>query len=332
VKAMIFPYPTLRGDVELTISDIRIDGAPLPQDYIQPNDRLIALHGQETATWQRLSFRLDVQTNPGSLRQFEEEHGPVTLSVTAACRPTNTRQPIRLERSTLDPSIWSGKGELHRSQYRDKAQLQAILTAKVDGLAYRPVATSDGWTLYFDPSESFRVAGSLRVVWCDFKDETAPPIAKQFADSAYVVDLDRSLPEILLNKSFEGLEPILRDAKDRSPIELALHDITRMSIARSVWLALLHDAMSAIPPEEENEELTWPEREWHVDVLRRILPEIDPGKGESELLRLASNDWRQHPGSASFAARAEAIIGDLVGANKALRKSTQALIRQGIVT
>ena len=332
MKAMIFPYRTLNDDVELAITDVRIDDSPVPPDSIQPNERLIALHGQEDRSWQRLAIRMDVQTNPGKLQQFEQEHGPVTLSVIAGCRPTNIRQPIRLERSKLDPSIWSGKAELHRSQFRDKAHLAAILTANVGGLPYRPVATSAEWTLYFDPSESFRVAGSLRVVWCDFKSESAPPIAKQFPDSSYVVDLDRALPEILLNKSFEGLEPILRDAKDRSSIELALHDITRMSIARSVWLALLHDAMSAIPPEVDDEEPTWPEREWHADVLRRILSEIEPGKSESELLRLASAEWRQHPGSASFAARAEAVIGDIVGANKALRKSTQALIRQGIVT
>jgi hypothetical protein len=332
VKAMIFPYSTLGGDVELTITDVRIDGAPLPPDDVQVNDRLIALHGQEDQQWQRLTCRMDVQANPGKLREFEAEHGPVALSVIASCRPTNTRQPVRLERSTLDPSIWSGKAELHRTQFRDKAQLAAMLTAKVGGLPHRPVATSDLWTLYFDPSESFRVAGSLRVVWCDFRSETAPPIARQFPDSAYVVDLDRALPEILLNKSFDGLEPILRDAKDRSAAELALHDITRMAIGRSVWQALVHDAMSAIPGVEDGEEPTWPEREWHAEVLRRILPEVEPGKSESELIRLAATDWRQHPGSAGFAARAEAVIGDLIGANKALRKSTQALIRQGIVT
>ncbi|MSO37802.1 MAG: hypothetical protein EXQ69_06060 [Acidimicrobiia bacterium] len=330
MKATSFPYSTLRGDVELTVSDARIDGTPLPPDDVQANDRLIALHGQEIREWQRLTFRVDVQTNPGLLRQYEDEHGSVTLSVIASCRPTNVRQPIRLGRSTLDPSIWSGKAELHRSHFRDKVQIQAQLTAKVGGVAHRPVSSSDSWTLYFDPSESFRVAGSLRVVWYDFKSASAPPIARQFPDSAYVVDLERSLPEILLNKSFEGLEPILRDAKDRSPTELALHDIARMSIARSVWQALVYDAMSAIQMEDDVP--TWPEREWHAEVLRRILPEIDPGKSETELLHMASVDWRQHPGSGSFAARSEAVIGDLIGANKSLRKSTQALIRRGIVT
>jgi hypothetical protein len=331
MKAMIFPYATLNDDVELAVTDVRIDGSPLPPDDVQPNG-LIALHSHDNQRWQRLTFRLDVQTNPGKLRLFEEEHGSVSLCVVASCRPTNTRQPIQVTRSTLDPSIWSGKAEMHRSQFRDKVHLEALLTAKVNGVPNRPIARSNAWTLYFDPSESLRIAGSLRVVWYDFKSDSAPPIARQFPESAYVVDLDRSLPEILLNKSFEGLEPILRDAKDRSPTELALHDITRMSIARSVWLALVHDAMSAIPSEEDGEEPVWPEREWHSEVLRRILVEIDPGKSEAELLRLAATDWRRHPGSATFAARAEAIIGEVIGANKALRKSTQALIRRGIVT
>lgn len=332
MKAIIFPYPTFKGDLELALSEIRVDDAPVLPEDVQANDRLVTLHGRDRTDWEKVTASVDVQVNPATMRQFEAEHGPLALCVIASCRPTNTRQPLRLERSTLDPSIWSGRLELHRPQYRDKVQVQAVLTANIQGLPHRIVATSDRWTLYFDPSESFRIAGSLRVVWVDFRSADAPEIARRFPDSAYVVDLERSLPEILLNKSFDGLEPILRDAKDRSSTELALHDLTRMSFAKSIWLALVHDAMSSIPVEEDDGEPAWPEREWHAEVLRRILPEVDPTKSESELLRLASADWRQHPGSASFASRAEAVIGDFIGANKALRKSTQALIRGGVVS
>jgi len=49
------------------------------------------------------------------------------------------------------------------------------------------------------------------------------------------------------------------------------------------------------------------------------------------LLHLAAEEWRTHPGSAVFQGRAEATVGDIVNANKSLRKSIQKLIREGVV-
>ncbi len=332
MKKTIYPYSTLNGELELLLSDVRIDGELVGTDSVSANDRLLTLHGLETKYWDHLSFRVNVQVPPSALRLFEDEHGLLSLTIVASCRPTNFRQGIRLNRSLQDPAHWSGMADLSRASFRDKAMLQAILTGTVNSARCRPVAVSDQWTLYFDPSESFRTAGSLAVRWCDFKAESAPPIAKQFPDAPYVVEMDKALPEILLNTSFEGLEPLLRDTKDRSPAEQALHDSTRMSMARSVWMALLFDSMAAIKPGEDNEDPTWPEREWQAEVLKRMLPEIDSVKSEPEILRLAAREWRTHPGSGAFLSRAEAAIGEFVGANKSLRKSTQTLLRKGIVS
>lgn len=332
MKKVIFPFPTVGCDPAISLSEVRADGKLLGPEVIGASERQLALYGLEADDWRKLTFQLDVQVPPTPLRVFEEEHGAVGLTVVVMCRPTNGRQTLQLERSTLDPSHWSGVVELHRTEFRGRATMQAILTAQVHEVPYRPVAVSDEWSLYFDPSESFLTVGSLRVVWCDFKSESAPPIAKQFSDAPYVVDLALSLPEIYLNSRFEGLESLLRDAKDRTPVEQALHDSTRMAIARSVWLALLYDAMAAIQPGDDGEEPTWPEREWHVDVLKFILPKIDEAKSDSEILRLAATEWRSNPGSSSFMSRAEAIVGEIIGANKSLRKSTQTLIRKGIVS
>ncbi|MBX3412391.1 MAG: hypothetical protein KF708_06870 [Pirellulales bacterium] len=332
MRKTIFPYPTLVGELELSLTEPRIDNQLVPPEAILPNERSILLFGHDPNDWTNLTLRIDVEVPPAELERFENEHGAVNLVVVASCRPTNTRQPIPLQRSPLGPSHWGAKTTISRSGFREKVVLQAILTAAVQGVPHRPVAVSESWTLHFDPSESLRIAGTLAVKWCDFKSESAPPIARQFSDSSHVVDLDQPLPEILLNSSFEGLEPLLRDAKDRSPVEQALHDSTRMSIARSVWMALLGDAMSAVIPGEDGEDPTWPNREWHAEVLKRILPEIEPAKSETEILNLAAGEWQAHPGSATFLSRSEAVIGDLVGANKALRKSTQTLLRKGIVS
>lgn len=332
MKAMIFPYPTLRGGIEMEIAEVRADGSKLNLDPARLAEKSLEIDQLNGHDWNRLSILVDAQAQPNVLAEFEEEHGSVDATVVAACRPTNVRQGTRLERSSLDPSRWSGIINLDHDSFREKVGLVCMVTGCANSIANRPVALSSAWTFYFDPTDSFKVAGSLRVKWCNFKDDSAPPLAKRFQDAAYVVDMDKSLPEIILNLSFEGLEPILRDTKARTRIEQALHDSTRMAIARSVWMALVADSMSAIRTPEDDEDPEWPVDGWHTEVLKRVLPEIDPTRSESELLRLAAKEWRTHPGSATFLSRAEAAIGEIIQANKSLRKTAQTLIREGIVS
>lgn len=327
----IYPYPTLASDIELTISDLEVDGHAVNTEFVLGGDRVLNIYDAGISEWERLGFNVAVQCHGPTLQAYESEHGQLELTLVTSCRATNMRQGIKPIRSELDPAKWASHVELNRNSLRNKVTLRAILTGDIESHAFRPVGLSDPWTIYFDPTDSFRVAGALRVVWIDFKSPDAPPIARQFPDSAYVVDLEKPLPEILLNSDFEGLEPLLRDSKARSNIEGALHDSTRLSIARSVWMTLVNDAMASIRLGEDGEEPEWPERSWQVEVLKRILSHIDSSKSETELLHLAAEEWRTHPGSAVFQARAEATVGDIVNANKSLRKSIQKLIREGVV-
>jgi hypothetical protein len=332
MRRTIYPYPTLASDLELKIAAVQVDGKAINTDFLLVSERVLNIYDAAISEWERLSFNVEVQCHAPTLAAYEAEHGQVVLTLVASCRPTNVRQRIELKRSEKDPSRWTGVVELDRDNFREKVALHGILTGNVESLPHRPVAFTDPWVIYFDPTDSFRVAGALRVVWVDFKSADAPPIAKQFSDSAYVVDLDKPMPEILLNSSFDGLEPLLRDSKDRSNVEKALHDTTRMAIARSVWMTLVNDSMAAIREGEDGDETEWPERSWQTEVLKRILPEIDATKSEAELLHLAADDWRKQSGSAVFQSRAEAVIGELTNANKTLRKAMQKLIREGVVT
>lgn len=332
MRDIIFPYPTIRGGIELKVTEIRADGEVIRVDPALLAEGTLEIGQLGLSDWQRLSLAMDVQAQPSALEVYEQEHGRVALTLVASCRPSNVRQALRCDRSTIGPSCWSAIFDLDRANFRERIVLQGILTGQANGVVHRPVAFTNRCSVYSDPSDSFKVAGALRVTWCDFKSASAPPVAKQFPDVPYVVDLDKSLPEIGLNSSFEGLEPLLRDSKDRTRMEQALHDSTRMSIARSVWLTLLCDSMSAIHGGEDGEDPEWPEREWQSEVLRRVLPEIDFSRTEAELLRLAASEWRTHPGSAAFLSRAEAAIGELIQANKSLRKTTQALLRDGVAS
>ena len=329
MKDLIFPYETLGGGFVLELTKLRLDGDCAASELVVSEGRLVNLYETVSSSWQRVSFNVEVISDRAQLEGFEHEHGQVLLTVVASCRPTNNRQTIRLGRSEVDHARWSGEVELDRDNFRGRVELRAILTGASSSLAHRPVGFSDDWVIHFDAPASLHLAGTLKVGWYDFKKDDAPDLAKQFPDSSHVVDMAKPLPEILLNTSFVGLEPLLRDRRDRREEEQVMHDMQRMSIARSVWMALLGDALAGIKTGDDGEEPDWPDAEWQAEVLRRVLPEINKSKSESELLRLAAGDWRTHPGSAEFLSHAEAVIGDIIGANKALRKSVQILERKG---
>jgi hypothetical protein len=329
VKGLIFPYETLGGGLVMELTKVRLDGDSAADELVVSDARVINLYETVSSSWRRVSFSVEVTSDREQLEQFESKFGQVLLTVVASCRPTNNRQTLRLNRSELDHARWWGDVELDRDNFRGRVELRAFLTGASSDLSHRPIGFSDDWGIHFDPPASLRLAGTLKVSWCDFKNGDAPALAKKFPDSSHVVDMGKSMPEILLNSSFEGLEPLLRDRRDRREEEQVMHDMQRMSIARSVWLALLCDALAAIRVGDDGEEPEWPDTEWQTEVLRRVLPEVEKTKSERELLRLAAADWRTHPGSAEFLSHAEAVIGDIIGANKALRKSVQTLERKG---
>jgi hypothetical protein len=123
-----------------------------------------------------------------------------------------------------------------------------------------------------------------------------------------------------------GLDAVLEVRDRRGGPEQRHHDLLRLGIARGVWMALLADAMAAIRTEDSQDgaaEPDWPAAEWQAEVLRLIMPKILPGKSDRELLALAANEWRVHPGAAEFYARAEAVVGELIHSNEMLRRMIQ---------
>lgn len=332
MRRTIFPYETLSSDLDLKLAGIELDGNPIPTDHVLSRDRVVSIFDAGVNDWERMRCSAEIRGHAPSVEAFVKKHGGIELLLVVSCRSTNVRQSFPVIKSKVDPALWHAQIELDRDNFRDKVTIQGILTATINSISHRPVAFTDSWLVYFDPTDSFRVGGALKVSWCDFQAEEAPAIARRFQDAPYVVDLEQSMPVILLNKTFDGLEPLLRDSKERVGAERMLHDITRMSIARSVWLTLVCDAMAAVKAAGDGEEPEWPERSWQKEVLDRVLPEVDTTKSEMELLQLASEEWRTHPGSASFLMRAEAVVGEMINANKTLRKSTQKMLHEGIVT
>ena len=91
-------------------------------------------------------------------------------------------------------------------------------------------------------------------------------------------------------------------------------------------MGLVAAAMAAVRTEDDSGAVRadWPEAEWQREVLRRVLPRVEPGKPERELLELAATVWRAHPGAGDFYASAEAAVGDIIRVDESLRRLIQA--------
>jgi hypothetical protein len=323
VSQALFPYETLKQQPAFQITEIRVDGSAKPS-LINREEGAINLFDSK-AGWRRVELDLELTADRDDVAEFEVGRGGLAAIAVAHCMPTNTRQRALLTRSEYDPGRWEGTMELDRDNFRGRAVVGPILTAVVGGISHRPVGVATGWALHFDEPESLRLRGTLRVRWVDFKAADADPLARQFPDSTHLVwfGAGQALPEVWLNSAFDGLEPLLRDRKDRRGAEKGLHDMQRLSIGRGVWMALMADALAAVRAESDESgsgEPDWPDTEWQAEVLRRVLPEVAPGKSDRELLKLAATEWRTHPGAAEFYARAEAMIGDMIRANETLRR------------
>lgn len=321
MNTVLFPYATLSdSDPILTVASVRLDGLDRSQ-LVKKEDAAVPLH-DGPKTWRRAELSLELSCDPDRIRDFEREHGLVSVMVVANCLPTNVRHPVRLFRSEVEIGRWSGILELDRDNVCDRIALATILTATVGGVPYRPVATAPNWTVYADEPESLRFKGTLKVQWRNFKLLDAPLPARDFPKSTHVVAFNGGVPELWLNSGFDGLDSLLKDRKDRRGADKGLHDFQRTGIARSVWLALIADALAAVRG-GETDEPDWPEQPWQAEILKLVLSEVAPGKSERELLTLAARDWRESPATGEFFARAEAVVSDIVKANESLRRFVQ---------
>ena len=326
----IYPYPTLKTSLDLTVTSVEIDGDKADDQILRSHNQMIDLHEHYNHNWNSAKFLFEVVAQPEVVDRFESDHNEIAVALSLNCRPTNARLSLDLQKSETEPGKWKGELKTRREFFSGRLDLSASASATVNGIPSRLVAKSEPWWVFFDEPNTVKVGGALKVKWVDFQDTGAPHVARQFPDATHVVDLDGALPVVYLNQSFEGLHALLKDQKDRSTVEQALHDAHRYSIARSVWMALLMDSLAAVRMEEGETEALWPDKEWQREVLRRLLPKIVPHKTDQELLNMAGEDWQSGTGLASFLPRAEAAIGDFIECNAALRKSLHKLNKEGV--
>ncbi|MCO8127274.1 hypothetical protein NHL50_08640 [Acidimicrobiia bacterium EGI L10123] len=313
----LFPYPTLFGDVTLSVTEVAIDDEPVA-GRVDVDRRVVNLYGIDRAEWEtaRVSVVVSAPAN-----EIEDADAPQCVAVTN-CGPSNQRVSSILAPDGGTTGRWAGEILLEREYWYAHAELRAGVVATVDGAGHRVVGNSDTWTVMFDDLPNRPVNGAIKITWVDFSD---PGDDKQYlqkhSDNYVYLSIDPEEPQLFLNRSFDGLEQLLADRRRRH-LDRALHDQTRASIADKTWSALFNAAIESVEVDEETGEPTWPSVEWQRTVLEALLVRMYPDKAPEEALGNAwtARNTRDNPGT----------LQELLAPAAAVQARAPRLLRDGI--
>jgi hypothetical protein len=264
----ITPYPTLAGDVTLTVRQAQLDGTPVHLSLISGKDQVIALHHVEKRSWEQARLTVRVQTPLDEIARQGDTWSRIACHVVLSEKRTNTRLMTPLTRG--EAGDWSGVVELHRDRHVAQAKLEAVVSATVGDFPGRIIGSSiEPWTVDFIARAPSR-QHSVKTVWVDFAADSNQHL-QAYKANPWTIDTTSVEPTLYLNEGFEGLKPLLNSTKgDRTSRETVL-----AQIAMDVWMALFNAAVYALDPEEAD--ASWPD-DWRQDVLRRLLPDMFPEK------------------------------------------------------
>ncbi|MEU2689134.1 hypothetical protein ABZ654_35710 [Streptomyces hygroscopicus] len=264
----LMPYPTVVGDIDVTIEKVALDGRDLPYSMISRNEHVVALHEAERAEWEEARIGLRV-----SLPEREIEAGPWTDVVCVAVLTegaTNARLARPLRKRT--DGAWGGSLPVSRTLHRARASLTVSLVATVGGVAGRVIGTADAaWVIDLTARAPERKK-ELDIVEIDFGASGEEWLTK-LKESPWLVDTSGEMPTVYLNTGFEGLAPLLNGAK--SEMEKGARGLVASQIAGEAWTAMFHEAVSDLETGDDGTPQV--PSGWRESVLRQMLPDVIPG-------------------------------------------------------
>lgn len=262
----VAPYPSLSGDVSLTVRQVRLDDNPLHVSFVSAQEHVVALNQVEKAAWGNARLELVVDLPDAELERGRADWLDVGCHVIVAERRTCVRRAVRLARGT--DGRWIGSVELHRDDHVSRAELDAVVTARVGGIAGRVIGTSaEPWTVDF-VSRTPTKQRSISTKWADFAAPENSYLGT-YRDVPWVVDTAGIDPVVYLNSGFEGFKALLSGSLGTRPQREAV----TAQIATETWIALFSAAAARLVASAEEGE--WPGG-WHEAVLRRMLPDVYP--------------------------------------------------------
>lgn len=330
MKGTIFPYPTLANRLGLAVEGVTYrrsvedQGRKLQKHEYMPDDERYTIAIVDTERYPLdssvLDLNLQIQAPRGELQTMEKQGMEPRVVVVLSCGQTQMRLAHRARASEADHSIWTVDLELDRQLFAGTVNLRAILYGTVDELDHRYLGESSAWEIVLDPGSRPPVSGALPVRWVDFTASTDVELHGIKEEPFYLNMSTGALPEVLLNSSFQGLPELFPDT-GRPPGQWgSLHELQRLSIARSVWMAMFQVSLAAVES-PEGEEPDWPGVEWQRRVLREILPLVYENQEEPEgALRETVGDFSTAASRSELESRALRVIGHrIINEGKGLR-------------
>jgi len=328
MTTLIYPYETLGKGLTLTVqlAEVESGGAlrPFPSTYRDDEQRALHAYSIED-DWKAVRLTVQVEAGQRDIARLEEMGVTPRLSIVSHCSQTNVRQSSSTQRSELGPSTWTSIIDLDRRHFRGSVRVGAVLFGDMNGRQCRYLGTGDPWTIYFDRSDAPPLKGALPVKWIDFSDGLRPHL-RPYINEAVYADLEEADPTVYLNKKFENLPQLFADPPRPTGTRLAMLELERMGIAKSVWLALFQASVAGILTNERDEP-DWPAVGWQTAVLKQLLPRTYPGLTADAALRMAASQ-RNSEGTRQLESRALAIISkDILKEGRSIRQALRILQR-----
>lgn len=320
----IYPYPTLTGDPNLTITKILVDGNKPAVEPVNVEARVIDLHAIPDTDWAYVAMTVRVEASSDEIRALDGAGAEVGACVVVYNSEAETRTSVRLVRAEKTSALWLGKLELDRVNLRGKVTLRALITGTIEGIANRFLGESPTWTIWVDEPPTPVLEGTINVQWKDFTQDGDRPavVDKEYAHEISFIDLVSPVPTVYLNKGLKGLTQLLSKPPS-DPAQLALHDVQMTSIAIAAWFAMFEAAAAAVE-DPGDEDPVWPATDWQERVLKLLLPRIYDCGAEEALAKVVE-DMRTSEGASDLASRAQAAIAAHTKSAKRLAKSIKAL-------
>lgn len=315
----IFPYQTLEGDIRLRLDGGGLDDGEWPKSPFTADYRLVQLHDLDKEAWHVAQFDLEVTLPGEEVTKLNDEGADVRVLAVVECAATQYRSTVPLRPDRAEPAKWKGRIELQRDNFAGKVSVHALVVGEVHGAANRYLGMSDAWAIYFDEPDIPPLAGTLRVRWVDFDSPGDLGFLTSFSEHAFYTDLDSAQPTLYLNssKKFDGLSTLLGDRK-RTAAEKPLHNAERVSIARTVWMALFNTSIASIRVDEDGTP-DWPTDDWKRKVLKMMLNRIYPLKSDAERLQAALDAWKSNDRTGQLESLAQVRIDAVIRVPRLLR-------------
>lgn len=279
----IYPYQVLFGDVTSRLLGATVDGDPVPTSLVDSDLHQVHLVDSERSDWEVLELELEVVAPATEIEELIQASQQPRAAAILQSGPANSRQAIEMAPSDLEPWRWTGVVQLDRSSWFGRISVRGMVTAEVEGVANRIVGNAPEWTVRLDDLPVPPINGAIRITWDDFTNPEHLAALRMYREEPAFLHLDVADPVLYLNRAFEGLEPLLRDRKRRSPAEQALHDQSRATIATEAWAAMFNSSILGIDQDDDGNP-EWPESEWQRTALEIALGAMYPDKAPDDAL------------------------------------------------